>query len=51
MHPAQLWEARAAGASAALLIVRSLALDELPRLVDAAAEAGLATLVEVRDLG
>ncbi len=51
VHPAQLWEARAAGASAALLIVRSLALDELPRLVDAAAEAGLATLVEVRDLG
>jgi len=51
VHPVQLWEARAAGASAALLIVRSLAPDELRRLVDAAAEAGVATLVEVRDLG
>lgn len=51
VHPVQLWEARAAGASAALLIVRALAPDELPRLMDTAAEAGLATLVEVRDLG
>ncbi len=51
VHPVQLWEARAAGASAALLIVRSLAPDELPRLIEAAAEAGLATLVEIRDLG
>jgi indole-3-glycerol phosphate synthase len=50
VHPVQLWEARAAGASAALLIVRALSPDELPRLMDAAAEAGLATLVEVRDL-
>jgi len=51
VHPVQLWEARAAGAAAALLIVRSLSPDELPRLIDAAAEAGLATLVEIRDLG
>jgi indole-3-glycerol phosphate synthase len=51
VHPVQLWEARAAGASAALLIVRSLSPDELPRLMDAAAEAGLSTLVEVRTLG
>ncbi|GAB1341261.1 indole-3-glycerol phosphate synthase TrpC [Gemmatimonas sp.] len=51
VHPVQLWEARAAGASAALLIVRSLAPDELPRLMDAASEVGLAMLVEVRDLG
>ncbi len=51
VHPVQLWEARAAGASAALLIVRSLADDELARLVDAAAEVGIATLIEVRDLG
>lgn len=51
VHPIQLWEARVAGASAALLIVRSLSPDELPRLIEAAAEAGLATLVEVRDLG
>lgn len=49
VHPVQLWEARAYGASAALLIVRALSPDELPRLMDAAAEAGLATLVEVRD--
>jgi indole-3-glycerol phosphate synthase len=49
VHPAQLWEARASGASAALLIVRSLSPDELPALMAAAAEAGLATLVEVRD--
>jgi indole-3-glycerol phosphate synthase len=51
VHPVQLWEARAAGAAAALLIVRALSPDELPRLVEAATEAGLATLVEVRDLG
>lgn len=49
VHPVQLWEARAHGASAALLIVRALSPDELPRLMDAAAEAQLATLVEVRD--
>jgi indole-3-glycerol phosphate synthase len=49
--PVQLWEARAAGASAALLIVRALAPDLLQRLVDSAQEAGLALLVEVRDEG
>jgi indole-3-glycerol phosphate synthase len=48
--PVQLWEARAAGASAALLIVRALAPDQLRRLVDAAREAGLSLLFEVRDL-
>lgn len=51
VHPVQLWEARASGASAVLLIVRALAPDELPRLMDVASEAGLAVLVEVRDLG
>lgn len=51
VHPVQLWEARAAGASAALLIVRSLSPDELARMMDAAADAGLATLVEIRNLG
>jgi indole-3-glycerol phosphate synthase len=51
VHPVQLWEARAAGASAALLIVRALSPDELARMMDAASEAGLATLVEIRDLG
>jgi len=49
VHPVQLWEARVSGASAALLIVRSLAHDLLQQLVDAAQEAGLALLVEVRD--
>ena len=48
VSPIQLWEARAAGASAALLIVRALIPDELARLVDCAAEAGLSVLVEVR---
>lgn len=49
VHPVQLWEARVRGASAALLIVRALSPDELPMLMDAARECGLATLVEVRD--
>ncbi|AMW06715.1 hypothetical protein GEMMAAP_09330 [Gemmatimonas phototrophica] len=51
VHPVQLWEARAAGASAALLIVRALSPQELRTMIDAAAEAGLSTLVEIRDLG
>ncbi|MEO7520218.1 MAG: indole-3-glycerol phosphate synthase TrpC [Gemmatimonas sp.] len=46
----QLWEARAAGAAAALLIVRALSPDLLPRLVQAATECGLEAIVEVRDL-
>lgn len=49
--PVQLLEARVAGASAALLIVRSLSPEQLLALMDAAREIGLATLVEVRDLG
>lgn len=49
VSPIQLWEARAAGASAALLIVRALSPALLPQLADAAADAGLALLVEVRD--
>lgn len=47
--PVQLLEARAAGASVALLIVRALAPALLPRLMDTAREIGLATLVEIRD--
>jgi indole-3-glycerol phosphate synthase len=47
--PVQLWEARAAGASAALVIVRALDPDGLSRLVDAAHETGLSLLFEVRD--
>jgi indole-3-glycerol phosphate synthase len=49
VHPVQLWEARAAGASAALLIVRALSPDELARMMDAIQDAGLEALVEVRD--
>lgn len=47
--PVQLWEARSAGASAALLIVRALSPDLLQRLMDAAGEIGLGILMEVRD--
>lgn len=49
VHPVQLWEARVRGAAAALLIVRALSPSELPVLMDAARECGLATLVEIRD--
>ena len=49
VHPVQLWEARANGASAALLIVRSLSPAKLTELMDTALECGLETLVEVRD--
>ena len=47
--PVQLWEARANGASVVLLIVRALSPELLGRLVDGAHEAGLETLIEVRD--
>lgn len=49
VHRAQLFEARALGASAALLIVRALAPDELEALAGEAASVGLDTLLEVRD--
>lgn len=49
VHPVQLWEARARGAAAALLIVRALSPSELARLMETARECGLATLVEIRD--
>ncbi len=45
----QIWEARAIGADAVLLIVAALADDEIRRLHDTAGEAGLAALVEVHD--
>ena len=45
----QLWEARVAGADAALLIVRALGPDDLKGLLDGAAAAGLQALVEVHD--
>jgi indole-3-glycerol phosphate synthase len=45
----QLLEARAIGASAALLIARALSPDDLPRMTDFAREIGLDVLVEIRD--
>ena len=49
VDPVQLLEAKAAGASAALLIVRALSHDALQRMTDAAAGLELECLVEVRD--
>jgi indole-3-glycerol phosphate synthase len=46
----QLLEARAAGANAALLIVAALNDEDLRRLSAAAADLGLAALVEVHDV-
>lgn len=46
---AQLFEARAAGASAILLIVRALTPARLRELARAAADLGLATLIEAHD--
>jgi indole-3-glycerol phosphate synthase len=49
IDPIQLVEARALGASAALLIVRALSPDDLARMIDVAAALRLEVLVEVRD--
>lgn len=49
LHPVHVWEARAMGADAVLLIAAVLGDDLLARLLEAAAEAGLAALVEVHD--
>jgi indole-3-glycerol phosphate synthase len=49
VHPVQLLEARALGASAALLIVRAVAPEQLAELADLAREIGLETIVEIRD--
>ena len=49
VHPAQLLEAHAEGASAALLIVRAVAPDRLADLMSYGRSIGLELLVEVRD--
>jgi indole-3-glycerol phosphate synthase len=49
VHPVQLFEARAHGASAALLIMRALGPDDTRIMADAAREAGLEAVFEVRD--
>ena len=49
VDPAQVWEARALGASALLLIVRALGPDGTYRMRDVAGEADLEALFEVRD--
>ena len=49
LDEAQLYEARAAGADAVLLIARMLAQEELCRLGSIARSLGLAALVEVHD--
>jgi indole-3-glycerol phosphate synthase len=48
VHPIQAVEARAAGASAMLLIARALAPDHLRAMADAAAENEVEILVEIR---
>ena len=49
VHPVQMFEARAIGASAALLIVRALGPDDTVNLADAARQAGVEPVFEVRD--
>ena len=49
VDPIQLVEAKALGASAALLIVRALSPASLRRMTDAGRSLGLELLVEVRD--
>ena len=49
VHPVQIFEARAIGASAALLIVRALGPDDTRVLAGAAHQAGIEPVFEVRD--
>jgi indole-3-glycerol phosphate synthase len=47
LSPSQIWEARASGADAVLLIVAALSDDLLDELLEVAADAGVAAIVEV----
>ena len=49
VDPYQVWQARALGAGAVLLIVRALTDDQLRAMLEAAGEAGIDALVEVHD--
>jgi indole-3-glycerol phosphate synthase len=49
VDPIQLIEAKAIGASAALLIARALSPDDLARMMDVARKLALEVLVEIRD--
>ena len=49
VHPVQLLEAKAIGASAVLLIARALGPEALGHMIKAADEYGLEALVEIRD--
>jgi indole-3-glycerol phosphate synthase len=49
VDPIQLIEAKALGASAALLIARALSPDALPQMVETARQLGLEVIVEIRD--
>ncbi len=49
VHPVQVLEARASGASALLLIARALPPDDLSAMADRASELGVEALVEVRN--
>lgn len=49
VDPWQVWESRAAGADAALLIVAALAPREMEALVAESARAGLGLLIEIHD--
>lgn len=49
VHPAQVWEARAMGADAVLLIVAAVSDGRLRALLAAAADAGMDALVEAHD--
>ena len=51
LDPVQVWEARAAGADALLLIVAVLDDANLRRLLDETHEAGMEALVEAHDAG